>query len=390
MTETSIDVPGPSSPNSQPGIQLRAVYKRYAGTPVLHNLDLQVLDGEFLVVVGPSGCGKSTLMRIVAGIEPHDGGTVEIGARDVTFARPGERNIGMVFQDYALYPHLSVAGNLQFGLKAHHTDRREIDRRVMATAKSLDIEALLRKKPGQLSGGQRQRVALGRAMIREPRAFLMDEPLSNLDAALRVQMRAELIEFHRRVRGTVLYVTHDQTEAMTMGDRVAVMNNGRFEQIDSPDGVYRRPATIFVAGFLGSPRMNLVDGVIQPADGETALVSAGRATWRIPATDLASEHRGPVVVGFRPEAVRLARADEPDSFSATTVLRENLGNEVIAHLDVEGTRVISRQDPFTAAQLDEVRQYRVSPAELHLFDPDGPALWHGDAARQPYIQGASR
>jgi ABC-type sugar transport system ATPase subunit len=361
------------------GISVRGVRKRYADTVVLDDLDLDVHEGEFLAVVGPSGCGKSTLMRIVAGIESLTAGSLMIGGEDVTYAHPGDRGIGMVFQDYALYPHLTIAGNLAFGLRAHHVSKDEVRRRVAATARQVGLEPHLTKKPGQLSGGQRQRVALGRAMIREPRAYLMDEPLSNLDAALRVQLRAELIEFHQRVAGTVLYVTHDQVEAMTMGDRVAVMNGGRFEQIASPVTIYEEPATLFVAGFLGSPRMNFMDAKVTP-EGDSVRISAAPFSWSIPVAGLDASLPESVVVGFRPESVlpeteaEAGQADRTANFAATVALREYLGNEAILHLEVGAHRVVSRL-PARAAQ-DAVR-FGVGVADLHLFHPDGPALWHG-------------
>jgi multiple sugar transport system ATP-binding protein len=394
------------------GISVRGVRKRYGDTVVLDDLDLEVAAGEFLAVVGPSGCGKSTLMRIVAGIEPLTAGSVVIGGQDVTYAHPGDRGIGMVFQDYALYPHLNVEGNLAFGLRAHRVDRAEVRRRVAATARQIGLTEHLSKKPGQLSGGQRQRVALGRAMIREPRAYLMDEPLSNLDAALRVQMRAELIEFHQRVAGTVLYVTHDQVEAMTMGDRVAVMNGGRFEQIADPTTIYEQPATLFVAGFLGSPRMNFLDAVTA-ADGDSVRITAGPLSWTVTVAGLPAALPESVVVGFRPESVVPTARPADDTtwatpgcggipaviaggnsrqpgvppgasdgrvgFAGDIALREYLGNEAILHLDVDGHRIVSRL-PARAAQ--DVVPFAVDAADLHLFDPAGPALWHGSALRE--------
>lgn len=368
------------------GISIRGVRKRYADSMVLDDLDLEVHEGEFLAVVGPSGCGKSTLMRIVAGIEPLNAGTVMIGGEDVTFAHPGDRGIGMVFQDYALYPHLTVAGNLAFGLRAHRVPRDEVRRRVTATSRLIGLEPYLAKKPGQLSGGQRQRVALGRAMIREPRAYLMDEPLSNLDAALRVQMRAELIEFHQRVAGTVLYVTHDQVEAMTMGDRVAVMNGGRFEQIAAPTTIYEEPASLFVAGFLGSPRMNFLDATAA-VDGAEVRVMAGPLAWSIPVAAVDNPLPESVVVGFRPEAVTRegGTADHASTFAATftatVALREYLGNEAILHLDLDGHRVVSRLTARAGRERDDTIPFRVDIADLHLFHPDGPALWHGGAVQ---------
>ena len=356
------------------GISIDHVTKRYGSQELFSGIDLEVHDGEFLVIVGPSGCGKSTLMRIVAGIEPVTDGTVTVGGKDVTHAHPGDRGIGMVFQDYALYPHLTVEGNLTFGLKAHRVPKDVIQQRVADTSRVLGLTDQLRKKPGQLSGGQRQRVALGRAMIREPAAYLMDEPLSNLDAALRVQMRAELIEFHRRTGGTVLYVTHDQIEAMTMGDRVAVMHDGEFAQIGTPSEIYETPASVFVAQFLGSPRMNLFDATVTAVDGGVEVVS-GALSWRLPPVDLPEE----VTVGFRPESVGLG-----DDVTATVSYRENLGNEHILHLrDADDRPIVARVPPRTGPKDGEQGTFGVPVSALHLFGPDGNACWHGTELADP-------
>ncbi|MGV9385845.1 ABC transporter ATP-binding protein [Nonomuraea sp. NPDC003707] len=358
------------------GIRIERVTKRYGGQVLFADVDLHVRDGEFLVIVGPSGCGKSTLMRIVAGIEPVSAGRVTVGGKDVTHAHPGDRGIGMVFQDYALYPHLSVEGNLAFGLRAHHVPKDVIRQRIEDTSRVLGLADQLRKKPGQLSGGQRQRVALGRAMIREPAAYLMDEPLSNLDAALRVQMRAELIEFHRRTKGTVLYVTHDQVEAMTMGDRVAVLNEGEFAQIGTPTEIYEQPATVFVATFLGSPQMNLIEATAR-ADADGVELISGDLRWRLPR--LPDELPESVRVGFRPESVRV-RADDGAALpiEATLSYRENLGNESILHLrDDTGRAIVARVPPRTGPRDGERATFYVPLTDLHLFGPDGRACWHG-------------
>jgi ABC-type sugar transport system ATPase subunit len=361
------------------GIRVEQVTKRYGQQVLFADIDLHVQDGEFLVIVGPSGCGKSTLMRIVAGIEPVSSGRVTVGGRDVTHAHPGDRGIGMVFQDYALYPHLSVEGNLAFGLRAHHVPKDVIRQRIADTGEALGLTDQLKKRPGQLSGGQRQRVALGRAMIREPAAYLMDEPLSNLDAALRVQMRAELIEFHRRTKGTVLYVTHDQVEAMTMGDRVAVLNEGEFAQIGTPSEIYERPATVFVATFLGSPRMNLLDATVRPA-GEEVELTSGELTWRLPRKGLPADLPESVRIGFRPESVHMRVDDGTPAcpLAATVSYRENLGNESILHLrDSTGRAIVARLPPRTGPRDGEPATFQVPLADLHLFGPDGRACWHG-------------
>src|ERR671915_1843650 len=251
-----------------PPIRIEGLTKRYKDGPLaVDHVDLDIRDGEFMVLVGPSGCGKSTLLQMLAGIVEVSEGAIHIGDRDVTRLDPRKRDIAMVFQSYALYPHLTVRGNLGFGLKLRGTGKGEIARRVEEVARILGLEELLDRKPGELSGGQRQRVAMGRAIAREPRAFLMDEPLSNLDAKLRVSMRAQLARLHRRLATTTLYVTHDQTEAMTMGDRVAVMRDGRLDQVDDPRRLYNEPTNTFVAGFIGSPAMNLLRGRLVNGSG---------------------------------------------------------------------------------------------------------------------------
>ena len=276
---------------------------------VIPPLDLTIEDGSFTVLVGPSGCGKSTLLRLIAGLEDVSGGGVRIGGEDVTGAEPSDRGIAMVFQSYALYPHMSVRKNIGFGLKLAGLPKDEITRRVDQAASILQLGALLDRKPRELSGGQRQRVAIGRSIVRNPRVFLFDEPLSNLDAALRTQMRVELAELHARLGATMVYVTHDQVEAMTMADRIVIMNGGRVEQVGAPMEVYNRPASTFVAGFIGSPRMNLING-------ETA---AGY---------------GAVTLGIRPEHIMLAEGEGPWSGRLRHV--EHLGSDTVAYVDADG------------------------------------------------------
>jgi multiple sugar transport system ATP-binding protein len=356
------------------GIEVVGLSKAYGDTVLFENINFEVEQGEFMVIVGPSGCGKSSLMRVIAGIEEHSEGRVIVDGADVTDAHPGKRFLSMVFQDYALYPHMTVEGNLSFGLKSRKVPRREITERIAKTAAIMGLEDQLKKKPGQLSGGQRQRVALGRAMIQEPRAFLMDEPLSNLDAALRVQMRSELIAFHRRVRGTVLYVTHDQVEAMTMGDRVAVMNQGRFEQIGTPSQIYSRPVNEYVAKFLGSPRMNVLDGQVVRDDAGRRVLRADGFTWDSP-TDLHAD--GAVTVGLRPESVVPTPHDSAGAVPATVDFAENLGNEMIVHMQTRtGNQLIARVAPREVGPGDQVF-LRASVDRLHVFGPDATALWHG-------------
>ncbi len=323
-------------------IALRGIAKSFGETPVLNGVDLTVRPGEFLTLVGPSGCGKSTLLRILAGLEAADAGQVQIGGQDVTTVRPAARNLAMVFQSYALYPHLSVADNMLTPLKLRDLGRVEnlpligplvsrgkragLRAEVQRTAEILKIDHLLGRKPGQLSGGQRQRVALGRAMVRQPVAFLMDEPLSNLDAALRVHMRAELSQLHRSLGTTFIYVTHDQAEALTMSDRMAVMMGGDILQLGAPGAIYDDPDTVQVAGFIGSPKINLIPGEV---DGAGALRILG---YRVPVDMELRNTRGPVTVGLRPEHLTPAA----NGLAGRVVHRENLGSDVFLHVGVEG------------------------------------------------------
>src|SRR5579884_2630274 len=257
------------------GVTLEHVVKRFGDVVAVNDVSIEIEDKEFLVLVGPSGCGKSTILRLIAGLEELTDGNIYIGNRLVNDVAPKDRDIAMVFQSYALYPHMSVYDNLAFGLRLRHTPKKEIDRRVHEAAEILGIEMLLNRKPKQLSGGQRQRVALGRAIVREPQVFLMDEPLSNLDAKLRVATRAELVKLHRRLQTTVIYVTHDQVEAMTMGNRIAVLRDGMLQQLGTPQDVYSKPANMFVAGFIGSPAMNFFRGELQGTDGELRVRASG-------------------------------------------------------------------------------------------------------------------
>ncbi|HEY7068486.1 MAG TPA: sn-glycerol-3-phosphate ABC transporter ATP-binding protein UgpC [Acidimicrobiales bacterium] len=318
-------------------IAVRGVTKSYDGTTrAVDHVDLDVADGELLVLVGPSGCGKSTLLRMIAGLEEVTEGTVEIGGRDVTGAQPKDRDIAMVFQSYALYPHMSVARNIGYPLKLAHTPKDEIERRVAEVAEVLQLGEVLGRRPSQLSGGQRQRVAMGRAIIRHPRAFLKDEPLSNLDAKLRVEMRAEIARLQRELAVTTVYVTHDQTEAMTMGTRVAVLRDGRLQQVDTPQRLYDEPVNQFVATFIGSPAMNLLAGTV--SDGGRALRVGGQRLALDEAVVAAHPALGsldgqPVAVGIRPESF----SDEPGApaervIEATVDLVESLGAETVVHV----------------------------------------------------------
>jgi multiple sugar transport system ATP-binding protein len=355
-------------------VDLRGVTKSYDGKlQVIHGIDLQVRHGEFVVFVGPSGCGKSTLLRMVAGLESISGGEVRIGETVVNALPPRARDIAMVFQDYALYPHKSLFDNMAFGLRLRKTPESEIQRRVMDAAKLLRIDHMLERKPAALSGGQRQRVAIGRAIVREPKVFLFDEPLSNLDAQLRHEMRAEIKRLHQRLGATIIYVTHDQVEAMTLADRIAVLSGGRLMQYDTPDAIYNRPAAVFVAGFTGAPPMNLADCTLD-ADGHADL---GGAAIRLP-RDMSARARaaGKLKFGVRPENIALtAGGDDTQRVAATVSLLEPLGAETLITLRIGASEMVARgpaafrEAPGTAVDVF------LRPQHLHLFDAgSGAAL----------------
>ncbi len=355
-------------------VRLEGVRKIYqdGGHVAVHSVDLEVADGEFVVLVGPSGCGKSTTLRMIAGLESITAGRLYIGDRLVNDVPPKERDIAMVFQNYALYPHMSVRENLAFALKLRRLPAAEIDTRVRRAAETLGLMDVLDRKPRQLSGGQRQRVAVGRAIVRDPEVFLFDEPLSNLDAKLRVQTRREIAKLHRELGATMIYVTHDQVEAMTLGDRIVVMNAGRVQQVDSPLALYDRPANRFVAGFIGSPAMNFVEGSVSSDGGSRSFVSADGAIT-IPLPDLVASSAGanvPVVFGIRPEEVEVGGADggRPGSIPARVDLVEPLGNETFVHASV-GTHVVTAR--FAGRDLPALGSpvgLRVDPLKAHWFD----------------------
>jgi sn-glycerol 3-phosphate transport system ATP-binding protein len=342
------------------------VTKVFDGTvTAVDELDHTIEDGEFMVLVGPSGCGKTTALRMVAGLEAPTSGTIEIGGRVVNDLSPKARDIAMVFQNYALYPHMTVEQNIAFGLRRHGFPRGEIAGRVREVSAMLDLHELLRRKPAQLSGGQRQRVAMGRAIARHPQVFLLDEPLSNLDAKLRTQLRADLKRLHQDVRTTSVYVTHDQVEATTLGERIAVMNKGRLQQVGTPREVYSRPANLFVAGFIGSPPMNLVAGRV--SDGE--LYVDGSKVGKAPA---AAGHAEPVV-GLRPEALRIRRDGSGAAGLRYVVdIAEPMGHEVIVHGRIgtdAGTEVVARLDARDEPRPGDVLELSFERQDLHLFDP---------------------
>jgi multiple sugar transport system ATP-binding protein len=392
-------------------IVLEDVWKVYPdGTEAVRALDLAIADGEFIVLVGPSGCGKTTALRMVAGLEEISKGTARIGDRVVNNVPPKERDIAMVFQNYALYPHMSVFDNMAFGLKLQKLPKDEIQSRVRDAAGILGLDELLQRKPAALSGGQRQRVAMGRAIVRHPQAFLMDEPLSNLDAKLRVQMRSEIARIQHDLGVTTIYVTHDQTEAMTMGDRVAVIRKGELQQVDSPQALYEHPVNLFVAGFIGSPAMNLFDATLS-ADAVGLAVSFGG--FRLPVPDEVAAARPAlrafagrtIVVGIRPEDMEDAKlvTDAPAErrISSTVELREALGSDVVVHLSIAAppamtddmkelasdvglealehverqaaggqTTILARLNPRSVAAKGDRIELVVDTHRLHFFDPD--------------------
>ncbi len=342
-------------------VTLDGVRKSFGPREVVHGVSCAVADGELVVVVGPSGCGKSTLLRMVAGLETVSAGTIAIDGRIVNGVEPKDRDIAMVFQNYALYPHMSVWDNMAYGLRMRRMERAEIRRRVERAAAILQLDGLLQRKPRQLSGGQRQRVAMGRAIVRDPKVFLFDEPLSNLDAQLRVQMRVEIKRLQQELGTTSLYVTHDQVEAMTLADRLVVMNAGNVDQIGPPLDLYECPATVFVAGFIGSPAMNLVGGRLQT--GGVAVGDILLATKHS-----AAEAGRAVTVGMRPE--HLALADD-GPLSLGIELLERLGADTIVHGRLgDGTRLVARAPGALALRLGDTVKLAVRPQHVHLFDPE--------------------
>ncbi len=371
--------------------QVDKVYEN--GQRAVAGLSIDIEDGEFLVLVGPSGCGKSTALRMIAGLETITSGTIAIDGRVVNQLQAKDRDIAMVFQSYALYPHLTVRDNIAFALKLRKVPKDEIDRRVGEAARILELTEYLDRRPARLSGGQRQRVAMGRAIVRQPKAFLMDEPLSNLDAKLRVQMRAEIAKLQRDLGVTTVYVTHDQVEAMTMGDRVAVLSAGVLQQVDTPQRLYDEPANLFVAAFIGSPQMNLLRGRLTVGEDRTVVRLGGNELSLRPGAAgtpaaLAGYHGRDVVIGIRPEDATSSprRAGAHDTITGTVAIREGLGNEVVVHMQVDAPSVemaiepahdtpqdatfVARLDPRTTVQVGERAELHVDTERLHFFDPD--------------------
>ncbi|MEO3997295.1 ABC transporter ATP-binding protein [Mesorhizobium sp. CAU 1732] len=329
-------------------ITLTNVKKSFGSTEIIPDISLDIADGEFVVFVGPSGCGKSTLLRLIAGLEDTSGGTIAIDGNDVTDEAPAKRGLAMVFQSYALYPHMSVYNNIAFPLKMAGIDKDAIDKKVRGAAATLNLTNYLERRPGQLSGGQRQRVAIGRAIVRQPKAFLFDEPLSNLDAALRGTMRLEISELHHQLATTMIYVTHDQVEAMTMADKIVVLNAGNIEQVGSPLDLYKTPKNLFVAGFIGSPKMNLIDGTE------------------------AAKH-GAKTIGIRPEHLKLSTTE--GAWKGTVGVAEHLGSDTFLHVQADGLgQITARGDGEFSLHHGDSVWLTPDPAKLHRFGDDGEAI----------------
>jgi ABC-type sugar transport system ATPase subunit len=345
-------------------LRLNQISKRFGDVAALSQVDLYVKEGEFCVLLGPSGCGKSTLLQIVAGLTPQDEGSVLVDGRPVDQFTPRERDVAMVFQSYALYPHMTVAQNLGFGLRMRGVHKDTIGKRVTETAGLLGIEDLLGRKPRELSGGQRQRVAMGRALARRPKLFLLDEPLSNLDAQLRINVRLELMRLHQQIQGTILYVTHDQVEAMTLGDKVVVMKKGRVHQIDRPENIYDRPADTFVATFIGSPAMNLFKGKLIQVEGHLAFRSTD---FSLDPVDVPLRLEGATVeLGIRPEDIGIIHGSE-DGFGAKVDMISNVGAEKFIHARVGSTGLTVRCEKDASFQAGDTIPLVIDPSRLHIF-----------------------
>ena len=363
-------------------VTLRNVKKQFGDTAVIKGVDLDVADGEFCVFVGPSGCGKSTLLRMIAGLEEISSGELKIGNQDMTMVAPADRGVAMVFQSYALYPHMTVQDNIGFGLRMTGHSKDEIAKRTKVATDMLQLDTLLKRKPSQLSGGQRQRVASGRAIVRQPKVFLFDEPLSNLDAALRVQMRIEIGKLHQDLKATMIYVTHDQVEAMTMADKIVVLHAGVIEQVGSPLELYHRPNNLFVAGFIGSPKMNFIKATASPADGgkiAVTLPGGGLLTLNGGGAKLAANP--PVTLGVRPEHL-LIGAKGDASLPAKVRLAEYLGSESMFYASLaDGSDISVKADGLAKAAAGSDLAIGVPAAACHLFDATGKAIVNGDLTK---------
>ena len=358
-------------------LSFKHLEKKYPnGFHAVKDFNLEIEDKEFIIFVGPSGCGKSTTLRMVAGLEDISGGSLEIDGKRVNEVEPKDRDIAMVFQNYALYPHMSVYDNMAFGLKLRKEPKEVIDKKVREAAEILELDKVLDRKPKALSGGQRQRVAMGRAIVRSPKVFLMDEPLSNLDAKLRVHMRIEIAKLHQKLGATIIYVTHDQTEAMTLGTRIVVMKDGVIQQVDSPQNLYNYPCNLFVAGFIGSPQMNFQDAVIK-VKGNDVTATIGSTTLKVPASKaeaLKAYDGKTVVFGIRPEDM----SDDPEYIAAhpdcivksQIKIYELLGAEVFLYFDVEGKQMIARVNPATTLRNGDMATFAIKMDKVHFFDKE--------------------
>ncbi|MCL2840128.1 MAG: sn-glycerol-3-phosphate ABC transporter ATP-binding protein UgpC [Defluviitaleaceae bacterium] len=361
------------------GLKLKNIVKKYPnGFVAVNDFNMDIADKEFIIFVGPSGCGKTTTLRMIAGLEEITEGELHIGDKIMNDVAPKDRDIAMVFQNYALYPHMSVYDNMAFGLKLRKTPKAEIEKRVHEAARILDIEHLLDRKPKALSGGQRQRVAMGRAIVREPKVFLMDEPLSNLDAKLRVQMRTEITKLHQKLQTTFIYVTHDQTEAMTLGTRIVVMKDGVAQQVDSPANLYNKPVNLFVAGFIGSPQMNLVEVSVEKKGSDICLMF-GEFSIKLPATKAKVVEEGgyvgkTVIMGIRPEDLKdeeMFISQSPDSIIKTEVeVTELLGAEVYLYLMCAGQQMVARVNPRSTAKSGDTITMALDVQRIHVFDKE--------------------
>ena len=361
------------------GLELRNIIKRYSnGVVAVNDFSMKIADKEFIIFVGPSGCGKTTTLRMIAGLEEITEGELYIGDKLMNDVAPKDRDIAMVFQNYALYPHMSVYDNMAFGLKLRKTPKAEIEKRVHEAARILDIEHLLDRKPKALSGGQRQRVAMGRAIVREPKVFLMDEPLSNLDAKLRVQMRTEITKLHQKLQTTFIYVTHDQTEAMTLGTRIVVMSNGVAQQVDSPVNLYNKPNSIFVATFIGSPQMNMIEATAEKR-GNDCFLTFGEFSIKLPEAKAKAVFDGgyagkQVVLGIRPEDLKdeeMFISQSPDTLISCEVeVTELLGAEVYLYLLCAGQHLTARVNPRSTAKTKDVIKMALDANRIHVFDKE--------------------
>ncbi|EHI55774.1 hypothetical protein HMPREF9333_01121 [Johnsonella ignava ATCC 51276] len=361
-------------------LSLKGIEKQYPnGFKAVHNFNLEIADKEFIIFVGPSGCGKSTTLRMIAGLEDITGGTLEIDGKAVNDVEPKDRDIAMVFQNYALYPHMTVYDNMAFALKLRKVSKDEIDKAVRNAAKILGLESMLDRKPKALSGGQRQRVAMGRAIVRNPKVFLMDEPLSNLDAKLRVQMRIEIAKLHERLGATMIYVTHDQTEAMTLGTRIVVMKDGIVQQVDTPKNLYNNPANLFVAGFIGSPQMNFMDALVNVVNKNTVELTVGKYKLNLPIDKAERLIKGgydkkTIVLGVRPEDIHDSEifiSNSPSSvIEAQVKVYELLGAEVFLYCDFEDIQITARVNPRTNLVSGERGTFAIDLEKIHLFDKE--------------------